>query len=52
MGFSGGLAYLVGEERRSRDARIQRARDYVVQRYAKERLLEDIESLYDWLLKK
>lgn len=50
-GFSRGLAYLTAEENRHRNARIQRARDYVVNRYAKERLQKDIESLYDQLIK-
>jgi GT2 family glycosyltransferase/glycosyltransferase involved in cell wall biosynthesis len=50
-GFSKGLAYLVKEEKRHRDARIQRARDYVVNRYSRERLLKDIESLYDQLMR-
>lgn len=49
-GFSKGLGYLAGEERQIREDRIQRARAYVATRYAKERLLKDVESLYDQLM--
>lgn len=50
-GFSMGLSYLAGEDPQTRDARIQRARAFVEKRYAKDRLLKDIESLYDQLMK-
>jgi GT2 family glycosyltransferase/glycosyltransferase involved in cell wall biosynthesis len=49
-GFSKGLRHLVEEERRIKEARILRARDYVVKRYAKERLIDDVESLYGQLI--
>ena len=50
-GFSMGLDYLFGEDPKIRETRIQRARAYVIKKYAKERLLKDIESLYDQLMK-
>ena len=49
-GFFKGLTYLAEEELLIKRARIQRARAYVVKRYAKERLLKDVESLYDQLI--
>ncbi len=49
-GFFQGLTYLAEEELLIKQARIQRARAYVVKRYAKERLLKDVESLYDQLI--
>jgi GT2 family glycosyltransferase/glycogen synthase len=50
VGFSKGLCYLAGEDRKIKEARIQRARANVVKRFAKERLLKEIESLYDQLI--
>jgi glycosyltransferase involved in cell wall biosynthesis len=49
-GFSRGLSYLVREDFAVRQARIQRARTYVTQRYAAERLLQDIDLLYTQLM--
>ncbi len=49
-GFFKGLSYLAAEEPMIKNARIQRARAYVVKKYAKERLLKDVESLYDQLM--
>lgn len=51
-GFSMGLRYLAREDSTARQARTERARTYVVNRFAKERLLEDVESLYSQLMLK
>ncbi|MCX5884064.1 MAG: glycosyltransferase, partial [Deltaproteobacteria bacterium] len=50
-GCSMGLDYLFGEDPQIKEARIQRARAYVVKRYSKERLLKDVESLYNQLMR-
>jgi len=49
-GISKGLSYLVREDLAVRQARIQRARTYVIKRYAAERLLQDIDLLYTQLM--
>lgn len=51
-GFSMGLSYLAREDSTARQARTERARAYVVNRFAKERLLKDVESLYSQLMLK
>jgi GT2 family glycosyltransferase/glycosyltransferase involved in cell wall biosynthesis len=50
VGFCKGLSYLGREALTARQARVQRARQYVINRFAKERLLKDIESLYSQLM--
>ena len=50
VGFFKGLNYLAREDLTARQARIQRARTYVVNRFAKERLLKDAELLYSHLM--
>jgi len=50
-GCSMGLGYLFGEDPQIKEARIQRARAYVIKRYSKERLLKDVESLYNQLMR-
>ncbi|MFH0997439.1 MAG: glycosyltransferase [Pseudomonadota bacterium] len=50
VGFFKGLNYLAREDLSARQARIQRARTYVVNRFAKERLLKDVELLYSQLM--
>jgi glycosyltransferase involved in cell wall biosynthesis len=50
IAFSKGLSYLAGEDLPARKARLQRARTYVINRFAKERLLKDVESLYSQLM--
>jgi glycosyltransferase involved in cell wall biosynthesis len=49
-GFSKGLSYLAREDLTAKLSRIQRARTYVVNRFAKERLLKDVELLYSQLM--
>jgi len=48
--FFRGLDYLVQEDMTDRQARIQRARTYVVNRFSRERLLNDVELLYSRLM--
>jgi glycosyltransferase involved in cell wall biosynthesis len=50
-GFSMGLCYLFAEDPQAKEARIQRARAYVVKCYTKERLLKEVESLYNQLMR-
>jgi len=52
IAFFKGLSYLVGEDLPAKQARIKRARTYVVNRFAKERLLKDVELLYSQLMDK
>jgi GT2 family glycosyltransferase/glycosyltransferase involved in cell wall biosynthesis len=52
VSFFKGLTYLVREGSTAKQARIQHARTYVVERFAKERLLKDVELLYSQLMAK
>ncbi len=46
-GFAKGLSYIAHENISEKRDRIQRARDYVIHNYSQERLVRDIESIYD-----
>jgi glycosyltransferase involved in cell wall biosynthesis len=47
--FAGGMRYLAGLAPMERARALQRARSFVVAAYSKERLLKDIEALYEEL---
>ncbi len=48
-GFAEGLSFIIHEnESRQRD-RIERARNYVIQKYSQDRLVSDMESIYETL---
>jgi len=49
FGFEKGVKYLLNNEDSRREGRIKRARSFVEKMYSKERLLDDIESLYNEL---
>ena len=50
-GFAEGLDYLIGEDTAVRRERVAAARRHVEAHFGKDRLIRDIESLYDSLLK-
>jgi len=51
-GFAEGLDYLIGEDAAVRRERVAAARRHVEARYGKDRLIREMESLYEGLLKK